>query len=92
MNSFRVGMKVVCIDNHEWDHKLALGAVYEVSAVGWELGEIYIGLVETPASGGGLLHWRAYRFRPVVEPGTEKGMSILRELLNTQDQPVRADA
>jgi hypothetical protein len=29
-------------------------------------------------------------FRPVVERGTEKGMSILRDLLNTQYVPVEA--
>ena len=27
-------------------------------------------------------------FRPVIERGTEKGMSILRELLNKTDKPV----
>lgn len=32
--------------------------------------------------------FEADRFRPVVEPGTEKGMSILRELLNKTDKPV----
>lgn len=30
----------------------------------------------------------ARRFRPVVERGTETGMSILRELLNKTDKPV----
>jgi hypothetical protein len=32
------------------------------------------------------------RFRPVVERGTEKGMSILRNLLNKTDKPVEVDA
>ena len=39
-----------------------------------------LGLMELP--------YPAYLFRPVVEPGTETGMSILRDLLNTQDKPL----
>lgn len=92
MSNFRVGQKVVCIDNDEWSHRLSLKAVYEVSAVGWEFGELYIGLVETPTDDGRPLHWRACRFRPVVERGTDAGMSILRSLLNKADQPAREDA
>ncbi|MCD1266924.1 hypothetical protein B5M44_21910 [Shinella sumterensis] len=34
----------------------------------------------------------ARHFRPVAERGTDAGMSILRELLNKTDQPVREDA
>lgn len=36
----------------------------------------------------GNIIFHASIFRPVVEPGTETGMSILRELLNTQDKPL----
>lgn len=36
--------------------------------------------------------FNAARFRPIVERGTETGMSILRDLLNKQSQTVREDA
>lgn len=45
-------------------------------------GELLIGDVVFDAAG----------FRPVVERGTDAGMSILREILNKADQPVREDA
>lgn len=40
----------------------------------------------------GNILFEASGFRPIVERGTEKGMSILRNLLNKQNQPVREDA
>ena len=36
--------------------------------------------------------FHAFIFRPVVDRGTEKGMSILRDLLNKQSQPARVEA
>lgn len=92
---FRVGQKVVCVDGEEhprlWCPKT--GGVYTIRSVFVWDDCPYIRLEEyrhrTRSSGpwgeGG---WNALRFRPVVEPGTETGMSILRELLNTQDKPL----
>lgn len=97
--NFRVGQKVVCIkgeDNAEnWCPKT--GGVYSVRSVFVWGDKPFIRLEEYssevrcrgPWGEGG---WDATRFRPLVERGTEKGMSILRELLNKTDKPVEVDA
>lgn len=97
MNNFRVGQKVVCINSSRCD-RLTDGLIYTVSKV-WNWPSFSHLDGETVMSGINLVEveaehdaFDARRFRPVVEPGTETGMSILRELLNTQDKPVEVDA
>lgn len=96
MNSFRVGMKVVCVEREQdpFPPNPVYGVVYTVSWVGSFDAGVVIDLVELPSPATTIVGrgYFADCFRPAVEPGTETGMSILRELLNTQDQPVRADA
>lgn len=97
--SFRVGQRVVCVKGEwhpdNWCPKT--DEIYTVRSVFIWAGKPYIRLEEDrsesrcsgPWGEGG---WDALRFRPVVERGTDKGMSILRELLNKTDKPARVDA
>ncbi len=63
----------------------------EIAAI--RLAEIRNNLHTKFASGEvGEIGFYASCFRPVVERGTDAGMSILREILNKTDQPVREDA
>lgn len=79
---------------------LQKGEVYTVSEVGLTDG---IGLSGVRATKPGIRvkevpnpipskMWDAGRFRPVVERGTEKGMSILREILTKTGKPVEEAA
>lgn len=93
--NFQVGQKVVCVDDGiDYLGKatnLSVGKVYTVEAI--VPAPMGVGLVVSGAYSWH--HTKAYRsdrFRPVVERGTDAGMSILRELLNKADQPVREDA
>ena len=90
MCSFRVGDKVVCVNARRYEHILTEGAVYTVSAVEPDMGDIYLGLVETPNGTG--LQWVYRRFRPATKGSTDKGMSILRGLLDKADKPVKVTA
>ncbi|MXN46082.1 hypothetical protein GR138_12865 [Shinella kummerowiae] len=79
---------------------LQLGAVYTVREImispTWLIPLVLLEEIERPHSFIGGRYFESgfdpKRFRPVVERGIEKGMSILRELLNKQNQPVREDA
>lgn len=76
------------------------GNVYTVRWIGTARdGHVYVRLdeivnpvMEFPGWGPGEPRFGARRFRPVVERGTEKGMSILRELLNKTDKSVEVAA
>lgn len=102
MNSFRVGQKVVWLgdvyallhpgDSTEVDdHPLEEGGIYTISNLYVTDDEVVmVELVEHPAPETDEFDagFPAIDFRPAVSDGTETGMSILRELLNTQDKPV----
>lgn len=85
---FSVGQKVVCVDTGgctEFRKPLVVGAVYTISAVGVGFtGHVYVGLEET--EGSGPLHWRAYRFRPVIDRKTN--ISIFTDMLTDTKAPV----
>lgn len=97
MSNFRVGQKVVCI-NATGSAVLRKGHIYTVwetfgfvlpTGLGVEDTGISLVEIEPQTSHYG---FAASRFRPAVEPGTETGMSILRELLNKADKPIEVDA
>lgn len=93
--SFRVGQKVVALkgdwfgveDNLPCSGPIA-GGVYTISDFDTSSADVYLVLKEMGNDDAYRPRW----FRPVVERGTEKGMSILRDLLNKQSQPERVDA
>lgn len=105
--NFRVGQKVVCVNDENLPylalrgpdffiqglHGLTRGAVYTVrevySAPYCATHLVKLEEITRPAADDG---YSVARFRPVVEPGTEKGMSILRNILNKTDKPVEVDA
>jgi hypothetical protein len=80
MTSFHVGQKVVCINASGFEDRLMEGAIYTVSDVGVDFGELYLGLEETIAVSPGPLHWLATRFRPVVDRKSD--ISIFTSMLN----------
>lgn len=95
MCNFRVGQKVVYVDDGidylGESTNLSVGRVYTVEAI--VPAPMVVGLVVSGAYSWH--HTKAYRsdrFRPVVERGTEKGMTILRNLLNKTGKPVKVDA
>jgi hypothetical protein len=65
---FHVNQKVVCIDAGQFSDRISNGSIYTVSAVGENIGNLYLGLEETTLVKP--LQWRAKRFRPVVERKT----------------------
>jgi hypothetical protein len=89
--TFRVGQKVVCMDDKpelgkRWTYKKPhLGRTYQVTAcyVDDDSDEVVRlrGMRRAPHPG-----YLASRFRPVVELGTETGMAILRNLLETKQR------
>jgi hypothetical protein len=83
---FHVNQKVVCIDAGPFSDRITNGSIYTVSAVGENIGNLYLGLEETTLVKP--LQWRAKRFRPVVKRKTD--ISIFTNILNTQR--VRTDA
>lgn len=104
--NFQVGQKVVCklVVLSDWAKSLSfecpvVGKVYTIRAINVWPRSTLLRFEElrnerfTEISGKeiepGFPHWY---FEPVVEPGTETGMSILRELLNTQDKPLEVVA
>lgn len=80
--SFRVDQKVVCVNPID---DLRRGGIYTITAVRCFDGEWFVGVDGSVFKNADFF---AYRFRPLAEPGTETGMSILRDLLNTQDKPL----
>ena len=78
---------------------LQLGAVYTVRGVmmspTWLIPLVLLEEIERPPS---FIAGRYFesgfdpkRFRPIVSRGTDRGMSILRELLNKTDKPVEVE-
>lgn len=104
---FVVGQKVVCVNDEEVPvaaipgaiflffglNGLTRGCVYTVREV-YQAEYSLVPLVKVreiyrPDADDG---YSALRFRPLVERGTETGMSILRDLLNKTDKPVEVVA
>lgn len=93
MSNFRVGQKVVCVDDCFPSTHLALpvrGAVYTVREIvpDWFPGRTALRLEEiinpeTPWSDLTMseVAFNARRFRPLVEKKTDTGMSILTQIL-----------
>lgn len=87
----KVGDKVVCVDNRN-NEPLVIGHIYKIKeisvglttnegvvSVGFKLDEV------TPTSNGNTqFHWAC--FKPLKS--TEKGMSILREILNNPHKEI----
>lgn len=97
---FQVGQKVVCVVNTLFSDLLEEGTVYTIEGVTPEKMVLsfdgirpHFGLVlrevQNPGPEDG--SFNAARFRPVVERGTRKGMSILRNILNKTHKPVEVE-
>jgi len=84
---WHVGMKVVCVDNSTWEHKLTLNRIYTITAIGVPdfCDTLYVGLAETPSRSGASLHWRIERFRPVQPRQTD--ISMFTAMLNKDKVP-----
>jgi hypothetical protein len=82
---WHVGMKVVCVDNSTWEHRLKLNGVYTIAAIDTAHFDdrLYIGLVETPSKN--ILQWLASRFRPVQPRKTD--ISVFTRMLNKDKVP-----
>ncbi len=74
--TFRVGMKVVCVDDSSWEGFgcIRKGEVYEVADVFTRHGSLRLSLLELPT----ILNagYYASRFRPAVSPGISFDTSI----------------
>lgn len=95
--AFRVGQKVVCVDDSaELGKRLIINPAL---SAGWKndlkRGEVYtfLSYAKHPNSNHPALHvaeinrvwpFAACRFRPVVEKSTDAGMAILREILDRE--------
>lgn len=96
MSAFRIGQKVVCVDDAGWanyansKNRPYRGCTYTVASIDGE----YIGLEEVFPwqDGRDSSSYLASRFRPVVERKTETGMAILREILDRESHHDRAPA
>ena len=101
--SFRVGQKVVRIGGvpktsiqATWPE---FGKVYTIRAINDHGGDyVLLRLAEidnshlVPEHGSIEPGFHYSQFRPVIDRGTEKGMSILRDLLNKMGKPVEVVA
>lgn len=96
--AFRVGQKVVCVDDapprnplDNAGRRLVLNAIYTIRGIDPENGtglylvEVPCGLVVQPYSTP--IGWSPNRFRPIVERKTDTGFAILTEILNGQRVP-----
>lgn len=95
----KVGDKVVCVDNESgrggWvypSEEIAEGCIYTISDIflNSRNGAVvfhFIGYERPRASSelGRKVGYGAYRFKPVIK-STDKGMSVLRGLLNTKSK------
>lgn len=104
--AFRVGQKVVCVDDSGWESWRAswllpvTGTTYTIRSIGHaytnETQEPCIRLEELrnreAQVPGQEPNFRASRFRPLVERKTETGMAILREILDRESHQNRAPA
>lgn len=103
--AFKAGDKVVCVEHPSniefYDGTISVpqyGAVYTVREVLFEEGEVWLLLNEITNDPGDFVDghgepcFHHEGFRPVVERGTETGMSILRDLLNKADKPAEVAA
>jgi hypothetical protein len=93
--NFRVGQKVVCVDDCNgrpgtdlglgYDNGLRNGSVYTVTKLWTNGGDAYCALAEIEKDG-----WHAGRFRPAVERKT--GISVFTKILDDVSRKVPADA
>lgn len=99
--TFKVGDKVVCVDDTSestisWLKSIKRGETYTVRWVGvrGKTGSICVRLegVRRMNFSGEDVPLLASRFRPIVSRSTDKGMSILRGLLDKADKPVKVTA
>lgn len=95
MCNFRVGQKVVCVDDRHCFGDLVKGGVYTVANVSVDIKYSLAGtfctgieLVETKPDGP-FLDFAASRFLPVVERKTD--ISVFRAMLNTSHEKLGAD-
>lgn len=87
--AFRVGQKVVCVDDRRVDHNvisapLVSGTIYRVRKVSGN-GLCVEEILGAPYPNE-FSEWAffIYRFRPVVEKSTDTGMAILHEILDRE--------
>lgn len=103
MSNFRVGQKVVCIDDvwPPYRHPLILlrpvhGEVYTIRFIepaAYGIGVLLEEIRNHPSvfrDGAGEPGFLARRFRPLIERKTD--ISIFTEMLNTKETPVKAGA
>ena len=104
MCSFRVGDKVVCVRDDGLTGYIVVGKVYYVTSLhAPQLSMSFDGVIKQRATISvdgaqnpyhSMKAFNPDRFRPVASRSTDKGMSILRGLLDskTTDQPVKVTA
>lgn len=93
MSNFRVGQKVVCIDDSVNPYGVLAtypkkGVVYAVRGVHPDGDAIFLDSIINPLIGGREPCFLNYRFRPVVERKTD--ISIFKAMLNTEHAKERA--
>ena len=85
--TFRVGMKVVCVDASEYEGMLDQGAVYTITSINWPYLRVdcrtLSGRTDEMARG-----YRHGRFRPLVERKTS--IEIFTAMLNPSKRRVSA--
>ena len=95
MSNFRVGQKVVCLDDEGSDGDLSRGRVYTITKINGDV--LYSARAKSFSVGLELLEahpsqgfhdFAASRFRPVVERKTD--ISIFKAMLNTKPEMVGA--
>lgn len=79
---WKVGDKLVCVDNTGQQENLTVGTVYTLSNIGGGRSGIYVGLVEVPKQTDGL-DWYPSRFRKVVTRKTS--IAVFEALLNPSE-------
>lgn len=90
--TFRVGQKVVCVDDDSWVGQgcIVKGRVYEVAGLLTSRLPMYRGGTKVPAvllaEFGPPHDFYAYRFRPIVERKTD--LSIFTKMLTPSDERV----
>lgn len=83
---FRVGQKVVCVDDTYFEHQITKGAVYQIHSINVEYGDVWLRLSEVNLKSG----YSRRRFRPLIERKTD--ISVFKAMLTPAGKKERVDA
>jgi hypothetical protein len=84
---FRVGQKVVCVDDSYFEDQITKGKIYQVHSIAIAYGDVWIRLCEVYPENDG---YRRRRFRPIVERKTD--ISIFKSMLTSAGKKERVNA